>query len=245
MNGRLEGKVALITGASQGIGRASAIALAKEGAEVAVTARSRADLDQLVREVETAGGQAFAAAGDASMEEDVERIRRETLARFPRVDILINNVGIAKYAPLSETTVQDYDWMMNTNMRSTFLFTKAFFPGMIERRQGWIVFVASVSGLMGLPNETGYAASKHAQVGFARALDHEARKYGVKVSVVAPGGVNTRHAFGTGRTPGDSHLDEYLNAEDVAEAVVFAVTQPAKSRLFMVGMRPMNETLFD
>ncbi|MGZ6317301.1 MAG: SDR family oxidoreductase, partial [Anaerolineales bacterium] len=212
---------------------------------VAVTARNRADLDQLVREIETAGGHAFAAAGDASMEEDVERIRRETLARFPRVDILVNNVGIAKYAPLSEITVQDYDWMMNTNMRSTFLFTKAFFPGMIERLQGWIVFVASVSGLMGLPNETGYAASKHAQVGFARALDHEARKYGVKVSVVAPGGVNTRHAFGTGRTPADSHLDEYLDAEDVAEAVVFAVTQPAKSRVFMVGMRPMNETLFD
>ena len=161
------------------------------------------------------------------------------------MDILVNNVGIAKYAPLSEITVQDYDWMMNTNMRSTFLFTKAFFPGMTERRQGWIVFVASVSGLMGLPNETGYAASKHAQVGFARALDHEARKYGVKVSIVAPGGVNTRHAFGTGRTPEDSHLDEYLNAEDVAEAVVFAVTQPAKSRVFMVGMRPMNETLFD
>ncbi len=245
MNGRLDGKVALITGASQGIGRASALALAKEGAEVAVTARSRADLDQLVKDIEAAGGHAFAAAGDAALEEDVERIRQETLARFPKVDILVNNVGIAKYAPLSEITVQDYDWMMNTNMRSTFLFTKAFFPGMIERRQGWIVFVASVSGLMGLPNETGYAASKHAQVGFARALDHEAHKFGVKVSVVAPGGVNTRHAFGTGRTPGDSHLDEYLNAEDVAEAVVFAVTQPAKSRIFMVGMRPMNETLFD
>ena len=83
MNGRLEGKVALITGASQGIGRASAIALAKEGAEVAVTARSRADLDRLVSEIEAAGGHAFAAAGDASLEEDVERIRRETLARFP------------------------------------------------------------------------------------------------------------------------------------------------------------------
>jgi 3-oxoacyl-[acyl-carrier protein] reductase len=245
MNGRLEGKVALVTGASQGIGRAAAIALAKEGAEVAVTARSRADLDQLVGEIETAGGGAFAAAGDASLEEDVERIRRETLGRFPRVDILVNNVGIAKYAPLSELSVQDYDWMMNTNMRSTFLFTKAFFSGMIERRQGWIVFVASVSGLMGLPNETGYAASKHAQVGFARALDHEAYKHGVKVSVVAPGGVNTRHAFGTGRTPGDSHMDAYLNAEDVAEAVVFAVTQPPKSRVFLVGMRPMNETLFD
>ena len=178
-------------------------------------------------------------------EEDVERIRHATLERYSKVDILVNNVGIAKYAPLAELSIQDYDWMMNTNMRSTFLFTKAFFPGMIQRRQGWIVFMASVSGLMGLPNETAYAASKHAQVGFARALDHEAYNYGVKVSVVAPGGVNTRHAFGTGRTPGDTRLEGYLNPEEVAEAVVFAVTQPPKSRLFMVGMRPMNESLFD
>jgi 3-oxoacyl-[acyl-carrier protein] reductase len=245
MKGRLEARVALVTGASQGIGRATAIALAKEGAEVAVTARNAAELGELVQEIEAAGGYAFSTTGDASLEEDVERIRQETLERFSRVDILVNNVGIARYAPLADLSIQDYDWMMNTNMRSTFLFTKAFFPGMIQRRQGWIVFVASVSGLMGLPNETAYAASKHAQVGFARALDHEAYKYGVKVSVVAPGSVNTRHAFGTGRTPGDTRLEGYLSPEEVAEAVVFAVTQPPKSRLFMVGMRPMNESLFD
>jgi 3-oxoacyl-[acyl-carrier protein] reductase len=245
MNGRLEGKVALVTGASEGIGRATALALAAEGAAVAVTARNHAELQQVVSEIKKGGGRAFAAAGDARSEEDVQRITRATLATYPKVDILVNNVGIAKYAPFSEMSIQDYDWMMDTNMRSTFLFTKAFFPGMLERREGWIVFIASVSGLMGLPNETAYAASKHAQVGFARALDHEAYKYGVKVSVVAPGGANTRHAFGTGRTPGDPHLDGYLNPEDVAEAVVFAVTQPAKSRLFLVGMRPMNESLFD
>jgi 3-oxoacyl-[acyl-carrier protein] reductase len=245
MTGRLEGKVAMVTGASEGIGRATALALAAEGAAVAVTARNRTELGQLVREIEAGGGHAFAMAGDARSEEDVERIRQEALATTAKVDILVNNVGIAKYAPLSELSIQDYDWMMDTNMRSTFLFTKAFFSGMIERRQGWIVFVASVSGLMGLPNETGYAASKHAQVGFARALDHEAYKYGVKVCILAPGGANTRHAFGTGRTPDDPRLEGYLSPEDVAEAVVFAVTQPPKSRLFLVGMRPMNESLFD
>ncbi len=245
MNGRLAGKVAVVTGASEGIGRAAALALAAEGASVAVTARSRDKLEQLVSEIETKGGGACAAVGDATKAEDVERIKQETLAAFKQVDILVNNVGIAKYAPFEEISIEDYDWMMDTNMRSTFLFTKAFFPGMVERGEGWIVFVASVSGLMGLPNETGYAASKHAQVGFARALDHEAFRHGVKVSVVAPGGVNTRHAFGTGRTEGDARLEDYLNAEDVAQAVLFAVTQPRKSRLFMVGMRPMNETLFD
>src|SRR5512140_1715156 len=234
MAGRLDGKVAVVTGASEGIGRATALALAAEGAAVAVTARSRDKLDELVRESEAGGGHACAVAGDATVAEDVERIKQETLAAYPRVDILVNNVGIAKYAPFEEISIEDYDWMMDTNMRSTFLFTKAFFPAMVERGEGWIVFVASVSGLMGLPNETGYAASKHAQVGFARALDHEARGHGIKVSVIAPGGVNTRHAFGTGRTASDPKLDDYLTAEDVAQAVVFAVTQPQKSRLFMV-----------
>ncbi len=245
MAGRLEGKVAVVTGASEGIGRATALALAAEGAAVAVTARSRDKLQQLVSEIEARGGRACAAAGDATKAEDVERIKQETLAAYGKVDILVNNVGIAKYAPFAEISIEDYDWMMDTNMRSTFLFTKAFFPGMVERGEGWVVFVASVSGLMGLPNETGYAASKHAQVGFARALDHEARTHGVKVSVIAPGGVNTRHAFGTGRTEGDARLEDYLNAEDVAEAVVFAATQPTKSRVFMIGMRPMSETMFD
>lgn len=245
MNRRLEGKVALVTGASEGIGRATALALAAEGASVAVTARNREELERLASEIQAAGVHARAVPGDARLEEDVERIRQETLAVFPAVDILVNNVGIAKYAPFDQISIEDYDWMMDTNMRSTFLFTKAFFPGMVERHQGWVVFVASVSGLMGLPNETGYAASKHAQVGFARALDHEAYKQGVKVTVVAPGGANTRHAFGNGRVPGDPRLDGYLTPEDVAQAVVFAVTQPPKSRLFLVGVRPMNESLFD
>jgi NAD(P)-dependent dehydrogenase (short-subunit alcohol dehydrogenase family) len=245
MSEQLEGRVALVTGASEGIGRATALALAREGAAVAVTARSGDALEQLVHEIEAGGEHAYAAVGDAKSEEDVARIRGEILARFSQVDILVNNVGIAKYAPFSEITIEDYDWMMDTNMRSTFLFTKAFFSDMVGRRQGWVVFVASVSGLIGLPNETAYAASKHAQVGFARALDQEAFKCGVKVSVIAPGGVNTRHAFGTGRTPEDAKLPDYLDPEEVAEAVVFAVTQPVKSRLFMVGMRPMNESLFD
>ncbi|HTP02674.1 MAG TPA: SDR family oxidoreductase [Anaerolineales bacterium] len=245
MSGRLDGRIALVTGASEGIGRATALALAREGAAVVVTARNADALKQLVGEIESQGGKGLAVPGDARLDEDVARVRDATLALYDEVDILVNNVGIAKYAPFSEMTIEDYDWMMDTNMRSTFLFTKAFFPGMAERRQGWVVIVASVSGLMGLPNETGYAPSKHAQVGFARALDHEAIKVGVKVSLIVPGSVNTRHAFGTGRTPQDAKLPEYMDPQDVAEAVVFAVTQPEKSRLFMLGMRPMNETLFD
>ena len=111
------------------------------------------------------------------------------------------------------------------------------------KRQGWVVFVSSVAGLKGLPNESVYCATKFAQMGFAQALDYETREQGVKVSVVAPGGVGTHFAFGTGRTPGDPMLDAMMDAKDVAEAVLFAVTQPPKVRVFLIGMRPMSEPL--
>ncbi|MBN1837025.1 MAG: SDR family oxidoreductase [Spirochaetales bacterium] len=242
---RLRGKIALVTGASKGIGRAAALALAREGASVAVTARSRDPLEQVAREIRSLGVEALASTGDAVEAGDVARIRDEVLANLGHVDVLVNNVGIAKYAPFEEISLEDYDWMMNTNMRSSFLFTKAFLPGMLERGEGWVVFVASVSGLYGYPGETAYCASKHAQLGFAKALEREVNPRGVKVSVIAPGGVNTEHAFGTGRTPRDENLATFIEPEDVAEAVVFSVTQPEKTRISLVRMRPMSEGLYD
>ena len=241
MQKKLEGRTALVTGASKGIGRAVALALAAEGADVAVTARNGRELASLARELRVLGAKAHAVPADAVKEKEVERVRSSALKALGRIDILVNNVGIARYAPFAELTVEDYDWMMDTNMRSTFLFTKAFLQPMIERKSGWIVFVASVSGLFGFPGETAYCASKHAQIGFAKALDREVSDKGVKVSVVAPGGVNTEHAFGTGRTAGDPALATYLEADDVAQAVIFAVTQPPKARSFLIGLRPMSE----
>jgi NAD(P)-dependent dehydrogenase (short-subunit alcohol dehydrogenase family) len=241
MEKRLAGKAALVTGASKGIGRAAALALASEGSDVAVTARDERALDSLVRELEGKGVRALAVPADATLEQDVEKVRQAVLRGFGRVDILVNNVGIARYAPFAELTLKDYDWMMNTNMRSTFLFTKAFLAPMVERGEGWVVLVSSVSGLFGFPGETAYCASKHAQVGFAKALDREVSDKGVRVTVIAPGGVNTEHAFGTGRTPGDPSLEGYLDAADVARAVVFAVTQGPKSRSFLIGLRPLSE----
>ncbi len=243
MTRKLVDKVALVTGASRGVGRATAIALAREGADVALSARSAGELTELAGELESLGVQALALPADLTQADEVERVKSEALQSFPQIDILINNVGVGKYGPLSSLSVQDYDWMMNTNMRSSYLCTSAFLPRMLERRQGWIVFISSVAGLKGLPNETVYCATKFAQVGFAQALDYEVRERGVKVSVIAPGGVNTHFAFGTGRNEGDPALEAMMDAEDVAEAVLFAVTQPPKARVFLVGMRPMSEPL--
>jgi len=241
MQKKLEGRIALVTGASKGIGRATAQALAAEGADLAISARDERSLASLAKQLEGKGARVLSVPADAAKEKDVDRVRVSVLEAFGRIDILVNNVGIARYAPFAELTIEDYDWMMGTNMRSTFLFTKAFLQPMIDRGSGWIVFVASVSGLFGFPGETAYCASKHAQVGFAKALDREVFDKGVKVSVIAPGGVNTEHAIGTGRIAGDPALDVYLEADDVAQAVVFAVTQPPKSRTFLIGMRPMSE----
>lgn len=239
----LKGKVAIVTGASRGIGEATALTLGQAGAHVVATARTAQELDALVERLDRSGVQGLAVAADLTREEDVGRLKTAALDRFGQVDILVNNAGVGKYGPLSSLTAANYDWMMNTNMRSSFLCTSAFLPGMLERNEGWIVFVASVAGLKGLPHETVYCASKFAQVGFAQALDYETRERGVKVSVVAPGGVHTDFAIGTGRTKDDPHLTEMMDAQDVAEAVLFAVTQPEKVRVFLIGLRPMSEPL--
>ena len=243
MSEPLKGKVAVVTGASRGIGAATALALGRAGARIVATARTATELDRVVDQLHADGGDGLAVVADLTRETDVDRLKSAAIDRYGQVDILINNAGVGKYGPLSSLTAADYDWMMNTNMRSSFLCTSAFLPGMLERRRGWIVFVASVAGLKGLPHESVYCATKFAQIGFAQALDYETREQGVKISVVAPGGVHTTFAFGTGRTESDPRLDGMMNAMDVAEAVLFAVTQPDKVRVFMVGMRPMSEPL--
>lgn len=244
MAGRLSGKVAVVTGAGKGIGRAAALALAQEGAAVVVTARTESDLQSLVQEIETSGGRGLAVPADIGQEADVERLKNAAHDAFGQVDILVNNAGVGKNGTVLTLTIEDFDWIMNTNFRGTFLCTKAFMPEMIARQNGNIIFVGSVAGMMGLPNEPIYCASKHAQKGFAESIDYECRPHNVKVTYIAPGGTNTHYGFDTGtRTPGDPMLDGFLTSEDVADAVIFAATQGPKSRVFLIGMRPMNEAL--
>jgi 3-oxoacyl-[acyl-carrier protein] reductase len=240
---KLEGQVAVVTGASSGIGRAVARALAADGASVVVAGRREERLDAVVDEIAGSGGAALAVTADVADEADVDRLYEAAVERFGAVDVLVNNVGVGSYGPLPSMSVDDYDWMMRSNVRTSFLCTRRFLPDMLERRSGQVCFIGSVAGLKGLPGESVYCASKFAQMGFAQALDYETRESGVKVSVVAPGGVNTEFAIGTGRVEGDPALEEMLDAEDVAEAVVFALTQPDKARTFLIGMRPMSEPL--
>lgn len=237
----LQGKVAVVTGASRGIGRYSALALAKEGVHIVATARTEAELKSLVKECEELGVQAIAIPADATKEADVKRLKEAALKAFPHIDILVNNAGVAKYSSLLGLSIEDYDWMMNTNVRSTFLCTHTFLPEMVARKSGTVIIISSQAGFNGYPGETVYCATKFAQVGFALALDAEVREHNIKVSIIAPGSVRTSFAIGTGRTEGQPDLEFMMEAEDVADAVVFSAAQPIKSRVLVVGMRPMNE----
>ncbi len=242
----LQGKVALVTGASKGIGRAGALELARAGAHVVVTARSEDMLNTLAEEVAAlgTGAEALAVPADLTHEAEVDRLKQAALAKFPQVDILVNNTGGGKNGTVADLTTADFDWMMSTNVRTMWLCTKAFYPPMAERRDGAVIFVGSVAGLGGLPGETIYCASKHAMQGFAEALDYEARENNVRVSVIAPGGVKTHFGFDSGtRTPGDPRHDDFLTPEEIGNAIVYAAAQPAHGRIFLLAMRPMIEEI--
>lgn len=241
--GKLDGKVALITGASAGIGLAIARRFLAEGANVAVVARRGERLAAFADEARQAGRRCAVIVGDAREETTAKQAVQTTLDTLGQIDLLINNAGMGIYAPLVETSVDDYDQMMNTNMRSTFLFTRHTVPSMLERGAGTIINVSSMAGVMGFAGEAAYCASKFAQVGFTQALDRELRPRGIKVGVVCPGGVKTEFAIGSGRTEEGVASSGMLDAEEVAEAVLLMATQPAGARIIEIRMRPMVEPL--
>ncbi len=237
----LEGEVALVTGASRGIGRAVALRLASQGADVVITGRTDADLQKLANEIEAKGRKVLVAAGDATKEADVTATVEKARQKFGKIDILVNNIGIGVYQSFISTSVKEYDEMVASNNRSTFLFTKFVVPLMIERRYGQVITISSGSGMIGYANEAVYCQTKHAQMGLMDALDRELQPHNIKVCLVCPGGVNTYFALGAGRTQGDPALKEMLEAEDVADAVNFVAAQPWKSMISQINLRPVTE----
>jgi len=240
---RLENKVVLITGASAGIGQAAARALAAEGANLVLTARRQDRLEQLVADAKPLGAKCIFVAGDAREEATAREVVSQAKAAFGRIDILINNAGVGNYKNLVDTSADDYDQMMDSNVRTTFLFTRHVVPVMIEQRSGLVLMVSSMAGVYGFPGEAVYCATKFAQVGFAQGLDKELRPFGIKVGTICPGGVKTEFALGKGRTEASVKESMMLEAEDVAQAILFACTQPAGSRIIQVQMRTMSEAL--
>jgi NADP-dependent 3-hydroxy acid dehydrogenase YdfG len=243
MANKLTGKVAVITGASAGIGQACARALAAEGARLVLTARREERLNTLADEARAMGTETVFISGDAREEDTARRTVEAALKNFGQLDILINNVGIGNYKNLVDTSAEDYDEMMDSNVRSTFLFTRHAVPVMLAQGSGTVLMISSMAGIYGFGGEAVYCATKFAQVGFAQALDKELRPHGIKVGVICPGGVKTEFALGKGRTEEGVAQSAMLESEDVAAAVLLACTQSSGSRIIEIQMRTMAESL--
>ena len=243
MAGKLDGKVALVTGASAGIGAAAARALAAEGAKIVLTARRRERLESLAEEIRALGSDAAIVVGDAREEETAKEAVQAATETFGRLDILINNAGVGNYKNIVDTSADEYDTLMDSNVRSTFLFTRHAAPVMQAQKSGTILMLSSMAGVYGFAGEAVYCATKFAQVGMAQALDKELRPHGIKVGAICPGGVKTEFALGTGRTEQSVAESGMLEPEDVAGAVVLACTQSAGSRIIEIQMRTMDEAL--
>lgn len=239
----LAGQVAIVTRASKGIGRASALGLARAGAAVIAVARSADRLEMLGAEIERDGGKCEIVVGDVAEKATADDALERATSRFGRVDILLNNAGIGSYADFIDYSVEAYDKIMNTNMRSTFLFTKAVVPIMKTQGRGLILQISSQAGVRGFTREAIYCATKHAQVGFTNALRLELQPFGIKVAVICPAGVKTDFALGHGRTPEFVASSGFLEAEDVADAVVFAATQRPNARMTQINLIALDESL--
>ena len=187
----LQGRIALVTGASQGIGRACALELAKAGATVALAARNEAKLADVAAEIAAAGGQAAAFSLDIASEESIKTGAKAILERYGKVEILVNNAGIVRDGLMMRMKRPDWDDVLNTNLTGVFLLTQALLPAMLRNRWGRIVNITSVVGRTGQAGQVNYASSKAGLIGFTRALAREVASRSVTVNAVAPGYIET------------------------------------------------------
>jgi 3-oxoacyl-[acyl-carrier protein] reductase len=234
----LSRSVVAITGASAGIGAATAEVLVAEGASVVLGARRRDRLEELVLKL---GARAAAVEMDVRNPDDSSRLIQTAVDRFGHIDILIANAGIGAYGGIMDLSDDKLREMMDTNVAGTVWPIRAAVPHFLEAGIGDIVIVASVAGLRGAGDEAVYAATKFAQVGLAGALDRELREKGIRVSVIAPGGTATEFAMGAGRTPDMPGLADMLRPKDVAQAVLAVLRQPRSIRTLVWSLRSINE----
>lgn len=229
----VEGRVALVTGASSGIGAATARALAGAGARVALGSRRADDLGI---------DGALAQACDVRDPAQLEALVAACAERFGGLDILVVNAGTGAYGDFLDLRPDWLEEMVDTNVKG-FLYTiRAALPRLLESEAADLVAVTSIAGQRAPQGEAVYTATKHAQIGFMRSLDHELYGRGVRCSILAPGGVATAFAMdGRGRTPEDPDLPGMLRAEEVADAVMYAVTRPRTGRIFETSILPMSD----
>lgn len=232
MEGNLTGKLAIVTGGSRGIGQAITKALSAAGAKVIITGRHKDTLEAAAKKF---GDNVSWYCCDHSDPRSIEAFSQSVLKEHGPPDILINNAGCMKSAPVLELTIDLWNQVINTNLTGVFLTTKAFLPGMIKKNRGDIIMISSMSGKKGDPGASAYAASKFGLQGFSQSLMYEVRRHNIRVMVINPSRVNTSEdngpKFGAGQT---------LHANDIAETVLHLVSLPGRTMIRDVDIYGTN-----
>ncbi len=234
----LRGKVVWVTGSSRGIGKAAVYRFAARGARVVVSARTKNDIDEIVGEINANGDSAIAIPCDVSRRSDVVALVANVRKTWGGVDILVNNAGIGIFKKIVQLEEEEWDAMMEVNLKSAFLCSQAVLPGMIERQTGHIINVVSVAGRQPFYSSGGYCASKYGMLGLTDVLRLENRKHGIKVTAVLPGATSTA-------IWGDAEVDHgaMMNAEDVANVIVSACETDDAAMIEEIVMRPQGGDL--
>jgi 3-oxoacyl-[acyl-carrier protein] reductase len=240
-SGSLLGQVAVVTGAGRGIGRSVSLSLAAAGAHLVLAARTRNQIEAVAREIGERGGEALAVAADVSQEKEVLRLFETVKERFGRLEILVNNAGTGIFGPLEGFSAEDFDRVLSTNLRGTFLCAREALKLMKARRRGTIINIASVVGFKGYPRQAAYTASKHGVMGLTKSLAAEAHEAGIRVSAVLPGGVDTDLA---GQARPDLDRSQLLQPEDIARTVMFLLTLPDRAAIDEIYIRRRSSQPF-
>ena len=230
----LTDRVAVVTGAGRGIGRAVALALGNAGARVVAAARTRAEIEATAKAVRDAGGQALAHPVDLADEASVRALFAAVRDRWARLDVLVNNAGIGLYGPVETFPVQDLDRLVAVNLRGTFLCCQEAMRLMVPAGAGYIINVSSVVGFKGYPNQAGYTATKHAVMGLTKSLAVEAQEHGIRASAILPGGVDTDMVR---QARPDLDPSILLQPDDVAHAVLFLLSLSDRAAVDQIYIR--------
>jgi NAD(P)-dependent dehydrogenase (short-subunit alcohol dehydrogenase family) len=220
--GQLDGQVAIITGAGTGIGRSTALLLAKEGAAVVLAARTVSDLESLGAEVEAAGGKALVVPTDVTVEEQTEALIQKTIDAYGRVDILVNNAGVNVRSSITKIKTADWRLILEANLTGTFFCTRAAVPHMLKQEYGKIINVSSRAGKTGTATRASYSAAKHGVVGFGDALAKDLKQSGIAVTTVLPGPILTPLRR---RSVPDEDPKLLIGPEEVADVILFLSTR--------------------
>ncbi|HEY9445142.1 MAG TPA: SDR family NAD(P)-dependent oxidoreductase [Gemmatimonadales bacterium] len=228
----------LVTGATEGIGRATALALGRAGYRVGICSRSIEKVEATLAELRAQGVTAAGAAADVADPDQVRHLVDQVRGALGEIEVLVNNAGVLIARPIDELTLEDWDVTMATNLRSLYLTTRLVLPGMRTRRQGTIVNVASLAGRNGFVGGSAYSASKHAVLGFSRSLMLEVRKDNVRVIAICPGSVATGMLRNQAMLKPDH--ERILRPEDVAASILHVLTLPTGALVSELDIRPTN-----